>query len=218
MIVGMSRAGGFGPGADELEVDDDGSWKALRSAGSAVGGRFGGQLDPDVIARLHTEAEAAASAGPPVREDAWSPGAVVDTFWAGEVVAQIEREAPLPGPWEPVAAFCRSQLEGAVDAPLAAVQLEPAGEATLRHVGSEALSTDGSGFSVEATLTGPDSSTLGSWTTTVDAPEVIEPGWETTLGLGRSGFHPEGGQTIGLNVTFTMVDGLPRPVALWAST
>ncbi len=178
-----------------------------------MAGRFGGRLGADVIARLRTEAEAAASAGPPVREDPWSPGAVVDTFWAGEVVAQVELDEPLSGPWEPVATFCRSQLERAVDSPLArAVQLDPAGEATLRHVGSEALSTDGSGFSVEATLIGPDSSTLGSWTTTVDAPEILEPGWETTLGLSASGFHPpKGDRRSDSNVTFTIGRRTPPP-------
>ena len=220
MIAGMGRSGGTGAGSDELEVEEDGSWKALLSAGGERAGRFGGTLDAADLERLRAEVAAAAESGPPVREAPWPPGAAVDSFWAGEVVGQITQDEEPPAAWQPLVARCRTMLAGAAGSPLAAVEADVAGDGVLRQVGDQPVTTDGSGFAVEATLFGPDSSTLGSWSTTVAVPEggELPPGWEAPLGLSGSGLEPADGQTVSVWISFAMVEGLPRPMSIWAST
>jgi hypothetical protein len=220
MIAGMGRAGGSGAGSDELEVEQDGSWKALLSAGGERAGRFGGTLDPQALQSLEADVAAAVAAGAPTRQDPWPPGAAVDTFWAGEVVAQLTQDEDPPDPWRPLVSTCRRLLAGAAGSPLAAVEADVAGDGALRQVGSQPVTTDGNGFAVEATLVGPDSATLGSWSTTVAVPEggELAPGWEAPLGLSSSGLEAADGQTVSVWITFAVVEGLPRPMTLWTST
>jgi hypothetical protein len=217
MIAGMGRAGGYG-GGDELEVDDDGTWRALRSGGAERAGRFGGRLDTDALDRLKAEVAAAADAGPPVREDPWPPGAAVDSFWAGDVVAQLTQDEEPSGAWTALVGTCRRLLAGATDSPLAAIEVSAEGDGALRHAGTDPVTTDGAGFAVEATLYGGDSATLGSWSTTVAVPDggQVGPGWEAPLGLSGSGLEATGNQTIGVWVSFAFVDGLPRPMTVVA--
>lgn len=214
MIAGMGRTDG-----QELEVDDDGTWRALVTSGERVG-RFGGTLDGGALDDLKAGVAAAADAGPPTRQDPWPAGGAVETFWAGDVVAQLGQGEEPPEAWRGVVVRCRGLLAGATDAPVAALEASAEGDGSLRHAGTEPLPTDGSGFSVEATLYGPDSARLGSWTTAVPDPGdgTVPPGWEAPLGLSGSGFQPSGGQTVGVSVSFALGEGLPRPMNVWAST
>lgn len=214
MIAGMGRTDGH-----ELEVDEDGTWRALLPSGERVG-RFGGDLGGGALEELRAEVATAAEAGPPRRDAPWPAGGAVDTFWAGDVVAQLGQDEEPPDGWRGLVTRCRAMLAAAVDAPVAALEASAAGDGALRHAGTEPLATDGSGFAVEATLYAPDSALLGSWTTTLPAPAdgAVPPGWEAPLGLSGSGFSPSGGQTVGVSVSFALGDGLPRPMSLWAST
>jgi hypothetical protein len=219
MIAGMERGGGAGPGsADSLEVDASGTWRALRMAGSDQAGSFGAQLDAAALAKLETDVAAAVEAGPPSREAPWPAGGSVDTFWAGEVVAQLAADEEPPDAWAPLVASCRALLDGSADNPVAAIALTPTADGELRHVGHESVPTDGAGFAVEATVFGSDGSTHGSWTGAVAAPQQIPAGWSAPIGLGESGLAPANGQTVGVTVTFAFVEGLPRQATLWAST
>jgi hypothetical protein len=217
MIAGMERAGPGGSGGS-LEIGEDGSWRLRRLSGSERAGRFGDRLDDAALEALKAEVAEAAAAGPPGREEPWQPGGLVDSFWAGDVVAQIGSEEEPPAGWEGLARRCRTLLEGAADMPIATVEVDPAGDGELRHVGAEPVPTNGAGFAVEATVFGSDGAMHDSWTGAVEAPQEIPPGWQAPLGLGASGLAPAPGQTIGVTVTFAFVDGLPRPATLWAST
>ena len=214
MIAGMGRTDG-----QEMEVDEDGAWRALVTSGERVG-RFGGRLGDGDLDDLKEEVAASTRAGAPAREDPWPAGGLVETFWAGEVVAQLAQDEEPDEAWRALVGRCRQLLAAAPGSPLAALEASAAGDGAVRHVGSEPLATDGSGFTVEATLYGPDSSLLGSYATTVPGPGdgVVPPGWEAPLGLSASGLAPTGGQTVGVSVGFALGAGLPRPMSVWAST
>jgi hypothetical protein len=214
MIAGMGRSGG-----GQLEIEDDGSWRVLLPAGERVG-RFGGTLDGADLERLRAEVAAAAQAGAPARDQPWPAGGSVDTFWAGDVVAQATVDEQLGPDWAALAATCRGLLDAAPGSPLAAIEVSASGDGAVRHVGTEPVPTDGSGFSVEATLFAADSALLDSWSTTVEAPAggEVPPGWEAALGLSGSGLAPEGDQTVSVTVGFAFVEGLPQPMSAWAST
>jgi hypothetical protein len=218
MIAGMERAGAGGSGGGSLEIDDDGTWRVRRLSGSERAGRFGDRLDGAALEAVKAEVAEAAAAGPPSRDEPWRPGGLVDSFWAGDVVAQIGADEEPPAAWEGLARRCRALLDGAAEMPIATIEADATGDGELRHAGTEPVPTNGAGFSVEATVFGPGGSTHDSWTGTIEAPQEIPPGWQASLGLDGSGLVPAAGQTIGVTVRFAFVDGLPRPAMLWAST
>lgn len=216
MIVGWQVSSG-----DAVEVSDDGSWSVLTTSGEGAAGRFGGPLTEPEISDLRTLVATAVESGFPVRaaETPWTAGGTVETIYASDLVGQVEWGAEWPGSWEPLAARIREFHATAAEHPVAALALTLAGDGLLRHIGSEPLRTDGSGFEVEAHQSAADGAIGTRWDTTISGPDngIVPVGWESQLGLVAAGLTVPAGGTIDVSVTLTMTVPLRRPVTVWAS-
>jgi hypothetical protein len=221
MILSFIRSTG-----EQLEIEDDGTFRMRRAHGTSFAGWFAGRLAASLSDRLRGAVTAADGGGRPNRREPWAPGATTETLFGseGDVLLEVDAHEELPPPWAEVVALSRSLLDELTSQPVAAIQLEVTGSplaARLRHVGRESLVADLEGATVEAYLSGPDSATLGSWSSSVDPRYAsggsITPGWETDLGLAAAGFTMEPGRSCQVDVSFTLRDRRPLPASVSAS-
>jgi hypothetical protein len=216
MIVSWSVSDG-----DSLEVHDDGSWTASVTSGSDVAGRFGSRLDDEELTNVRTLSSDAAHAGWTARSEdqPWQAGMPAETVSAGDETGQLEIGAQWPDPWQPLVTWARAFLTGVTADPVAAVALDPTGDGTLRHVGSEPLTVGEAGFGVLAYVAAADGAIGESWSDTVPSPEggSIPPGWATPIGLGSTGLSPPAGSSVEVSATFTITDPLPHEVTIGAT-
>jgi hypothetical protein len=221
MILSFTRSTG-----DQLEVEDDGAFTMRRVSGASRAGKFAGQLGAGPSEELRGAVQAAAAGGRPARDRPWPSGGVTETLFGaeGEVLIEVDAHEETSPPWADAITRSRRLLDELVSQPLAAIELEVTESplaGRLRHVGQEPVAADLAGATVEAFLAGPDSAALGSWSSTVDpgskSEGMVEPGWETDLGLSAAGFVLESGRSCQVSVSFTLRDGRAVSASVLAS-
>jgi hypothetical protein len=228
MILSLSRSTG-----EELEVDDDGTFEMRRVSGVNRAGWFAGKIDTDLSERLHRAVTAVEGREPPEHDGPWSSGATTDTLYGsqGDVLIQVDAYEDGPAPWAEALALARQLLDDLISQPSAAIELALSASplsALLRHVGSKEVTIDPGVATVEAYLMGPDSATLGSWSSTVhlhpdtsgadDKTASIGPGWETDLDLGAADFTLAPGCSCQVSASFTLREGGAISASVWATT
>jgi hypothetical protein len=221
MILSFVRSTG-----DQLEIEDDGTFGMRRANGASSAGWFAGRLDAALSARLRGAVTAAEGGGRPDRDKPWASGATTETLFGaeGEVLVELDAHEELPPPWTEAVALSRRLLDELTSQPVAAIQLEVTDSplaARLRHVGRETIVADLEDATVEAYLSGPDSTTLGSWSSSVDPRSAsggsVTPGWETDLGLAATGFTMRPGRSCQVDVSFTLRERRALPASVSAS-
>lgn len=206
------------PLREMLDVDDDGSWRAWRSVGLAIG-RFAGSGDAAGGAgRRILELAAEAEASEPPRDGGDAPDATVDSIDLGDRSVWVPYRKTPDGPWGKLFQATRDLLDEAVSHPLAAIGMELAGpnRVRLEHRGTEPLSLEFGAAGVEATLWTPDGIFVASGTGKVDAGHVdAGPGWSIEVPL--DGIDPAAKGEPVVFVSFVADDaGVYIPVVLSA--
>ncbi len=219
-MVRFIRVGGWQPPPDSesLEVDDDGTFRMWRSVGSPMAGRFGGQLEPGLLAQVRSEGQQAASAGN--LDASILPDAAIETIEVDGARASLGGNDEGDGAWAPLVAHLRRLLGELMRSPVSAVALEVDGAraARLEHRGREPLGLDLSSLTVRAVLWGPGYEMLDDWS----APAGISsdggrvqagPGWKQALPF-EHGFKPRPGQVVHAYANFVVLNGeQPIPVS-----
>jgi hypothetical protein len=195
------------PLRETLDVDADGSWRAWRSVGQAIG-RFAGAGDAAAPGhRIVTLAEAATEIDPPGPGDA-SADTTWDTIEAGGTSLRVPYRATPEGAWGELLAACRGLLDDAITSPKAAIgmTLVAPDRVRLEHRGDEPLPVELGGATVEATVWTADGTFIASGTGRVAADHVdAGPGWTTDVEL--EGIDPSGGGQPVVFVSFVANDG-----------
>jgi hypothetical protein len=216
--INYSRSGGFQPPPDHetLFIDAGGTFSMWRSVSMASNplspiGRFAGQLDAQMHARLQAAAAAAAAAGDlritPV------PDAAIETFQVGGVRATMGAHDTPQGPWLDLVKPLRQLLGKLAAFPVAAIALEvsPNGRsARLVHRGAETLRIDLGDLGVRAVLWRdfvPEANWRASGEQIGDRGSVrATPGWSLELPFDH-GFECAPGDKVVAYVTFAAFEG-----------
>ncbi len=206
---------------EELDVADDASFTMRRVVAACRVGRFAGTVPAASFDELRTAIEQASSVDPPAHEGPWTADGGTESLTVGDTVVEVDPYEEPAGPWGALVAACRALLDDLTQQPSGAVELEVTADplaARLRQVGDEPAPADLAGATVEAYLMGADSSTLGSWSATIESPPAAGAvGWELDLGLGAAGFTPADGATCEVTVALTINDPFPFAAIVSAS-
>jgi hypothetical protein len=217
MSISYSRTGGFRPPRDReiLEIQDTGEFTMWRSIGWATDppspiGRFSGEIDEALNARLHEEAAAAAKAGN--LQMKLSPDSPVETIQIGEAKATVGANDEAEGPWGDVVRRLRKLLSDLTRHPQAAIALEVSKDgqtARLVHHGKEPLRLDLTAMTVRAVLW-EEYDKPGDWRSpsrhSGDMANIeAGVGWSLDLPFDH-GFEVGGKREVVAYVTFTVFD------------
>jgi hypothetical protein len=124
-VVSWRRQGGGDrpPANEHLEIDDDGSYRLLRSVGSARAGHFAGTLDAPALAEVLALVEAADPADAPTERA--GEGAAAEFVGARSATAAVHPQWPggrEAGSWGPLVERLRRLADELTSSPVAAVE------------------------------------------------------------------------------------------------
>ena len=206
VIASYARRGGRPPEDDErLEIDDDGSWRLLRTMGGARVGTFAGRLTPDRRRRLAAAIDEAVGAAPPTAPARPLRDAAHEAFRAGRASLGIPAGQRVDDGWAPLARLLRQwsgslasarDAEGALELRLApeGPVLARNGDAPLRlwpaTVRIDLYARDGDGVIVDRAGVGPGDAGEGPR----GEPMTTGPGWMLALAVPRLPAAPPGGR------------------------
>jgi hypothetical protein len=225
MMVSLTRSGGSPPRyAENLSIEEDGSFVMHRQSGGSRVGTFAGDLQAEDLNRLRAEIEACAKAPASAPSDRYAPDEARDRITLGDKVVEVRLYKQLDGPFGPLLEHLQELLGGLTEFPRAALELtvKPTSvSARLRQVGEEAVPADLSRGRVYVRLVGKHSDTVDSWETALNGSpdgDLLVPGWEQDLGLEEAGFKLSNGRYYEVTVTCDlMLDVLPQPARLTSS-
>ncbi len=166
MIAAYQRTG-HGPLSDNesLEVDDDGSFRLRRTAGSSVAGAFAGTVPADRLAALRAAA-AAASEEPSGDPPPPPAGRTIEYLaTADDGIALVGGSTPPPR-WSELADVLRHLVLDLVDQPAAAVgaELVDGGRRlVVRQLGTDAVEADPESATISLEVVDEVGQRVGTW-------------------------------------------------------
>ena len=222
MIVSLTRSGGSPPRyAENLSIEEDGSFVMRRHSGGSRVGTFAGTLPEAELTRLRAEIDACASAPAIEPSDRYAPDEARDRITLGDKIVEVRLYNELEAPWGPLLKHLQELLGGLTEFPRAALELwaDPATvSARLRQVGEEAVLADVSRGRVSVRLVGKGAETVDSWSSALSGTsggDLLGPGWEQDLGLEETGFELSGDRYYEVTVECDlMLEVLPQPARL----
>ena len=225
MMVSLTRSGGSPPRhAENLSVEEDGSFVMRRQSGGSRVGTFAGTLPKADLTRLRAEIDACASAPGVEPSDRYAPDEARDRITLGDKVVEVRLYNELEAPWGPLLEHLQELLGGLTEFPRAALELSvdpKTVSARLRQVGDEAVLADLSRGRVSARLVGKGAESIESWESDLSGTpggDLLGPGWEQDLGLEETGFELSRGRYYEVAVECDlMLEVLPLPARLTSS-
>jgi hypothetical protein len=211
--VSFSRLSSAPPPLREIaEVEADGSWRAWRSVGTAVG-RFAGG---DGGSRVLEAVRAALDAQLPAPAEGGTLDEATDEIVIDGSALEVPHGHVPAGPWGEALEACRDLVARAPEHPLAAIAVTMAGPGLVRleHRGSEALEVELGSGRVEITTHDERQIPVQSTFTALDLGAVeARPGWSAEVRIDPVE-APTGGM-VGVEVSFVAVDdGVHIPVTI----
>jgi hypothetical protein len=194
------------PMREMLEIEDDGSWRAWRSVGQAIG-RFADRGGADAAGRRIVELAAATEEADPPAASEFHPDATVDTIRVGERSVAVSYRASRTGPWGELLSATRGLLDDAISHPTAAIGLVLVANDRVRleHRGTDPLPIELGSAQVEATVW-QHGVFVGAGTGRVEAGHVdTGPGWSLDVAL--DGIDPAANGEAVVFVSFVADDG-----------
>ncbi len=221
MIATLRRAGGLPPASNELlEIHDDGSFWMRRVDAVGAVGIFAGTLTEDLLARVSADAQACAETRPPPAQPggpplaggpppATVPDSEQERFDVADRVLVLGVYDDPPPDWESLVATLRKLIDALLDQPVAAIALDVAvapPTASLRHVGSQALSPDPPTVELTVIVWDADGHVAAERRLTIPVPEVATAtDWELPLPLDVPA--PTSGQWLQVDVALAFTVG-----------
>jgi hypothetical protein len=215
-LVTYRRTGGGAPAFDEeLEVDDDGSFRMVRRVSADRAGTFAGTLDSAAQQELSA---ALAELGAPLVSTPMRPRVVLELIdWAGGS-ASFPLEDDLPAEWQRVRDALQNLVEELKQFPVAAleIRLDDAGEtAIMSVVGEHEITVSFRNSALALTLFDEDEEYVDSATAALPADLAdaapLPPGWQHEVRLDHGlPFNPK--RILQLSVDLD-IDGRPSQLS-----
>lgn len=202
------RTGGGHPAYDEeLQIDDDGTFRLVRHVSAERAGRFTGTLSS---AQQHEVRAALDAVGDAIVIRPSRPRVVLEIVeWSGGS-ASFPLEDDLPAEWEKLRDVLQTLVEDLKADPVSALELrldDTAETAVLEVIGTEPITVGFDGSSLALSLFGDDEDYLDSATVAlpdeVAAGGELPPGWRREIPLAH-GLPFSATRTLQVSVDFTI--------------